>query len=202
MYLCVVVLLPQRLYLSRMKNRHGHWVCWDVDGSKNDLIRTLTRKQGIGSVIAINSCCAATKTVRRFRRVAPQMNSCVAFHIAAGCTQFILSTINILSYSRYEAHLVTVYLFVLFQLYVPACHALHPLPHGSNSGAAWDVLRQDQNLFLASPSFIPMHWVNTPKSKNIPGTSYYFVSRFIHTNGTLLRTNCYLVHVTGTWYHA
>ena len=105
MYLCVVVLLPQRLYLSRIKNRHGHWVCWDVDGSKNDLIRTLTRKQGIGSVIAINSCCAATKTVRRFRRVAPQMNSCVAFHIAAGCTQSI-----------HSIHSVNHKYFIIFQV--------------------------------------------------------------------------------------
>ena len=32
---CVEVLWLQSLYLSRMKNQHGHWVCWMTTSRKN-----------------------------------------------------------------------------------------------------------------------------------------------------------------------
>ena len=36
-HLCVLVLWPQSLYLSRMTNQHGHWVCWMSTARNNGL---------------------------------------------------------------------------------------------------------------------------------------------------------------------
>ena len=33
----ILCLWPQTLYLSRRKNRHGHWVCWMSTGRRNGL---------------------------------------------------------------------------------------------------------------------------------------------------------------------
>ena len=45
---CVVVLWPQSLYLSRMKNQRGHWVCWMSTSRKDSLMwRTHTPCRGL-----------------------------------------------------------------------------------------------------------------------------------------------------------
>ena len=35
---CVVDFLPQSLYLSRIKNQRGHWMCWNSTSKKNGLM--------------------------------------------------------------------------------------------------------------------------------------------------------------------
>ena len=61
------------LYLSRKKNRHGHWVCWMSTGWKNGLMwRTHTHKLGIlGSVSWLNEhvCAARARKDASRRRI-------------------------------------------------------------------------------------------------------------------------------------
>ena len=55
--LCVVVLWPQSLYISRRKNRHGHWVCWTSTGRKNGFMwRTHTLRTAVFNVLPLSFC--------------------------------------------------------------------------------------------------------------------------------------------------
>ena len=79
----VVVVWPQSLCLARMKNRHGHWLCWMSTSRKNglmwrthtmhaDVVRSLmcrsfvtTELVSLGGRIGTDAGCAACGRVER-----------------------------------------------------------------------------------------------------------------------------------------
>ena len=101
----VVVLWPQSLYLSRMKNQEGHWVCWMSTSRKNGLMWTTHAY----SYVFMYVC----------RKLIPG-DVCCVFYVILLLVRGI--NINIIyTWNLARIHLGWRYVYVVFIYGVPGC---------------------------------------------------------------------------------